>query len=473
METRRKLLYNLFKFSDSVILLFSLALTYYLIHLPAVFPFGQLLLFKVRILDVLVTSGLAYCWYLIYSACRLYTSRRFENWIREFLDILRAVSLGVLIVLVVDFVLHIFNLPLNFFITFWGVTIIITSGFRVLLRSFLKRVRRRGINLRNVIIVGTNAQAIDVAKKIKENQEMGYRFKGFIDTRSYGAQSGVILLGTPDDLPAILAHDVIDEIIIALPIKSHYEMMQKIVRNAEVQGVSVRHNYQLFETKTAKFITDEFNDFPCLTMTCWPYSEWQFAVKRAIDILVSGTLLIVISPILLLTAVLIKMSSNGPVFFIQRRVGFNKRTFSLLKFRSMVVDAEELQKKLEKDNEMDGAAFKIKNDPRITGIGQFIRKFSIDELPQLINILKGEMSLVGPRPLPIRDYKKFEKDWQRRRCSVLPGLTCTWQISGRNEISFEEWMKLDLEYIDNWTLRKDFHILLKTVPVVLIGKGSS
>jgi lipopolysaccharide/colanic/teichoic acid biosynthesis glycosyltransferase len=172
-------------------------------------------------------------------------------------------------------------------------------------------------------------------------------------------------------------------------------------------------------------------------------------------------------------ALFIKITSPGPVFFVQERIGLNKRRFMLIKFRTMVVDAERKIHELEHLNEVKGPAFKIKNDPRITRIGRFLRKASIDELPQLINVLKGDMSLVGPRPLPIRDYNGFDEDWHRRRFSVQPGITCLWQCNGRSNVSFDRWMQLDMEYIDNWSLWLDFKILAMTIPAVLRGSGAA
>ena len=192
--------------------------------------------------------------------------------------------------------------------------------------------------------------------------------------------------------------------------------------------------------------------------------------------MVSALAIIILSPVMVLTALLVKLTAPGPIFFVQKRLGRNKRMFEIFKFRTMVVDAEKRLKDLEDQNEADGAVFKIKNDPRITPIGRFLRKTSIDELPQLFNVLKGDMSLVGPRPLQVRDYELFEtfcQDWQRRRFSVRPGITCLWQIKGRSSIPFEKWMELDLQYIRTWSLWLDLEILAKTVPAVLRGSGAA
>jgi exopolysaccharide biosynthesis polyprenyl glycosylphosphotransferase len=200
---------------------------------------------------------------------------------------------------------------------------------------------------------------------------------------------------------------------------------------------------------------------------------WPVVFKRAVDIVVSAILILLLLPLLALTAIAIRLTSKGPAMFVQKRLGLNKRHFGIYKFRTMVIDAEKRQKEIEHLNEVSGPVFKIKNDPRITPLGRLLRKTSIDELPQLFNVLKGDMSLVGPRPLPIRDYQGFNEDWQRRRFSVRPGITCLWQIGGRSSISFEKWMELDLQYIDKWSLALDLEILVKTIPAVLRGSGAA
>lgn len=195
-----------------------------------------------------------------------------------------------------------------------------------------------------------------------------------------------------------------------------------------------------------------------------PYKHW-------FDILFSILFIIILSPLFLMIALLIKITSRGPVFFVHKRIGYNKRIFNMIKFRTMIKEAEEMQEKLEELNEADGPVFKIANDPRITPVGKWLRKMSLDELPQLLNVLSGDMSLVGPRPLPLRDVYKIDQRWQKRRFSVLPGLTCFWQISRRYDMPFDEWARLDLYYIDHWSLWLDLKIILKTIPAVLKAKG--
>jgi exopolysaccharide biosynthesis polyprenyl glycosylphosphotransferase len=198
----------------------------------------------------------------------------------------------------------------------------------------------------------------------------------------------------------------------------------------------------------------------------------QSAFKRLFDIVASFSALVLLSPLLLVFGAIIRFTSRGPVLFRQQRVGRHAKAFHMLKFRSMVVNAEELKAKLMAQNEQSGPVFKMKRDPRITRVGRFIRKYSIDELPQLLNVLRGEMSIVGPRPAVPSEVARYDA-WQRRRLSVRPGLTCVWQVSGRNEISFEEWMYLDMQYIDHWSFAQDFQLILKTLPVVVTGRGAS
>jgi len=204
-----------------------------------------------------------------------------------------------------------------------------------------------------------------------------------------------------------------------------------------------------------------------------PPVTWRTEIKRMLDIVVAASLLLLVSPLLAFVALAIRFDSEGSVFFVQGRVGFNKRRFRMIKFRTMCVDAEARMQEVEHLNEKTGPIFKISNDPRITRVGKWLRKTSIDELPQLINVLLGDMSIVGPRPLSVRDALRMEVAWQKRRFSVKPGLTCLWQVSGRSNLSFEQWMELDLEYIDRWSLGLDGLILLRTIPAILLARGAS
>jgi len=286
-------------------------------------------------------------------------------------------------------------------------------------------------------------------------------------------KTGFRRVSSLEQFPDFLRQYVVDEVLLCLPMSSFYQRASAIVGQCEEQGIIVRFLSDLFNLRQAKSKTDQFEGEYLITLYTATIDGWQAIVKRTSDIVLSLLLILLLSPLFLIVALLIKATSPGPVSFLQERLGLNKRRFRICKFRTMDPDAEMNQAALEDFNEVDGPAFKIKDDPRITPIGRFLRKTSIDELPQLINVLKGDMSLVGPRPLPVRDYEGFDQDWHRRRFSVRPGITCLWQVGGRSNISFDRWMELDMEYIDNWSLGLDLKILAKTIPAVLRGAGAA
>jgi exopolysaccharide biosynthesis polyprenyl glycosylphosphotransferase len=284
--------------------------------------------------------------------------------------------------------------------------------------------------------------------------------------------AGVPWVGNFEDLRQIIDRQVVDEVAIALPIKSHYLQIKTAIAHLEEQGVVVHLLSDFFTHQLARIVSQDFQGMPLLSLHSAPAVCWRTEVKRMIDVLGAVALLIISAPLLAAIAIAIRLDSRGPVFFTQERVGYNKRRFRMIKFRTMVVDAEARLKEIEHLNEKEGPIFKIRQDPRITRVGRILRKFSLDELPQLLNVLLGDMSLVGPRPLSTRDASKLEESWQKRRFSVRPGMTCLWQISGRSNLSFEEWVALDLKYIDSWSLQLDWLILLKTIPAVLTARGA-
>jgi exopolysaccharide biosynthesis polyprenyl glycosylphosphotransferase len=279
--------------------------------------------------------------------------------------------------------------------------------------------------------------------------------------------SGVIA-----ELETVLAQEPVDEVFITLPRDQYGYLIDVIVRHCEEQGIIVRLRTDMFQLKIARMQVDELDGMPLVTIRSGPSDGWQLMVKRLLDIFASSVLLVALAPIFGLVALLIKLDSPGPVLFRQDRVGLHKRRFSLFKFRTMVQGAEHQQLLLESRNQANGPVFKIKDDPRITRVGQFLRHYSIDELPQLFNVLKGDMSLVGPRPLPVRDIERIDTHWHKRRLSMKPGVTCLWQVNGRSNVNFDRWVRMDLEYIDNWSLGLDLKILVKTIPAVLKGSGA-
>ena len=254
---------------------------------------------------------------------------------------------------------------------------------------------------------------------------------------------------------------------------TNFEQVEYVIRACELEGVEVWLVADFFSTQISRTSLDELLGRPLLIFRTTPEASWRIVVKQVMDLLGAAVFLLCFSWVFLLIALLLKCTSPGPILFRQQRSGLNGRPFTIFKFRTMVTNAEQFKHELSAMNEMTGPVFKVTNDPRITPTGKFLRKWSLDELPQIFNVLRGEMSLVGPRPLPIYEVEQFASTAQRRRLSMKPGLTCLWQISGRNKIkSFDEWVQLDLRYIDNWSLMLDLEILLKTIPIVLLGFGA-
>jgi exopolysaccharide biosynthesis polyprenyl glycosylphosphotransferase len=270
-----------------------------------------------------------------------------------------------------------------------------------------------------------------------------------------------------------LLHDRAANGVILSARHTYFEQVEKVIELCELEGVEVWLLADFFKTRVSQTSVDDFLGRPTVVFRSAPEASWQGVAKQTLDFVGALVLLLLASPVFLLAALAVKLTSSGPVLFRQQRSGLNGRPFTMLKFRTMVTDAEQLKAELASFNEMDGPVFKVTNDPRVTPVGRFLRKWSVDELPQLWNVLRFEMSLVGPRPLPVDEVRRINDPAHRRRLSVKPGLTCLWQISGRNEVSsFKEWVRLDLEYIDNWSLWLDLKILLKTIPVVLTGAGA-
>jgi exopolysaccharide biosynthesis polyprenyl glycosylphosphotransferase len=346
---------------------------------------------------------------------------------------------------------------------------------RLLLRSLLKWVRKRGRNLRYVLLVGATERSLELAQKLESRLDLGYRIAGFasdgVPESPAFAESGYRVVCGLGDVREFLRHHVVDEVMITLPEWSSFTAILEIEAVCDEQGVIVRRLAQATESSYRH--VNQVEGEVLLRNGKDSLDSWGATLKRCFDVVGASILLVCFSPVLIAAAVAIKMTSGSPILFTQERVGLHKRTFRIYKFRTMVPDAEKRQAELAAQNEVSGPVFKIRKDPRITRVGNFLRKTSIDEVPQLLNVIKGDMSLVGPRPLPLRDYAGFSEDSHRRRLSVRPGITCSWQIEGRNSIPFDQWMRLDLQYIDKWSFWLDVRILLKTVPAVLKGSGAA
>jgi len=431
---------------------------------------------RVKVGNFVIFLGLIILWHALFSMCGLYASRRLSGRLAEVADIVKATSLGSLCLAGASLLFHIRMATLAFVVVFWGLSTLMLVCSRLMMRAVLVQTRLHGRNLRFMLIVGSNARAVQFADKINASPELGYRVIGFADQHWEGigqvSQRGYSIACDLESLPDFLRKSVVDEVVIALPIRSFHDDASRIAALCEQQGILSRVLTNIFNLKMAHSHAEDLEGDSWITHHNGVSEGWPLVVKRIVDFVVALVVVVAILPVMLVVALLIRISSPGPVLFAQKRVGHNKRKFTMYKFRTMVIDAEKQMEQLQHLNEVSGPVFKIKNDPRITPIGRLLRKTSLDELPQLFSVLKGDMSLVGPRPLPIRDYEGFNEDWQRRRFSVKPGITCLWQVQGRSSISFEKWMELDLQYIDKWSLWLDLQILLQTIPAVLKGSGA-
>lgn len=479
IRLRHKLLIQMFRVFDQLVLATTAICIIY--FRPEILLRGgsHNLSATIRIDDAIGGLILAVGWIGIFDYFIRYHSDRLVALNTQLKNLLKATSLASFWLMIVGAVFSVksFNLP-NILIFFVAVTSIgIVS--RLFLHVLLLSARRSGYNYRYLLVVGANDRACQIAHRIEGKPELGYKIVGFVaespeimDAWENPNHPDWKISGPLENLRTILTQERVDEIIVCLPMDARFSDIALIVRNARDLGIVVRLMPEFADGSLLRNLhVEEFEDEHVVTL----FREQllvQLLVKRLIDAALSLVILIILLPAMAAVALLIKLTSPGPVLFVQNRVGMNQRQFRLYKFRSMVADAEDRKLDLEALNERDGPVFKINDDPRATRIGRFIRRTSIDELPQLFNVLRGEMSLVGPRPPLPEEVKRYE--WLfRKRLSVKPGITCIWQISGRNEVSFDKWMEMDHEYVENWSLWLDLKILLKTIPAVLLLRGAS
>jgi exopolysaccharide biosynthesis polyprenyl glycosylphosphotransferase len=473
---RRKVLLNVLKVFDLflVMTMFLLA-TYIALPHKSALSLEEFLSMRVRVGNFVLFTVLLLAWHLTYAAFGLYSSRRMLSSFADIRDLTKACVVGTVLIGLTGIIFRVSMFSSKFLIAFWIVASAASIASRLLIRVALQTARKHGRNLRNIVIIGTGARASQFASLIESKPELGYRILGFVDEPWGGLEefrgSGYSICDF-DGLEELLRSNVVDEVVIALPIRTLLARAQRVTAACELQGIKVRVFSDLFDPRIANAHSDDLLGGLIMGHCAGLDEGWGADVKRMFDIVVASALLLLFLPLLLVITALIKLSGPGPVLFTQNRVGLGKRRFKMYKFRTMVVGAEQQLRQLEHLNELSGPVFKVKDDPRVTSLGRLLRKSSLDELPQLINILRGEMSLVGPRPLPVRDYEGFSQDWQRRRFSVRPGLTCLWQIAGRSAIPFETWMQLDLQYIDRWSFWLDLQILMRTIPAVLRGFGA-
>lgn len=359
---------------------------------------------------------------------------------------------------------------------FWITAIAVEIAGRSLITLTARYLSRRAAAKENLIIVGSGRLSSRLFAEIQARGLLQYRVLGFVDSPGAHEIAPEIrgrILGSLEDLESLLAQNPVDLVLVSLPVRSCFTEIQHAISVCERVGVEVQIDLSdFFSLSLAKPMFEHANEFPAMRLTLVT-EDYRIVVKRLFDFCAAASGLLVLAPVLLVCAALVKWSGPGPVLFAQQRYGYNRRLFRMYKFRTMVANAESLQASLESLNEAQGPVFKIRQDPRVTPIGRILRKTSLDELPQLLNVLKGDMSIVGPRPLATRDVLRFSEARLMRRFSVRPGITCLWQVNGRSDIDFDTWVQMDLAYIDNWSLALDARILLKTLPAVISGSGAA
>jgi exopolysaccharide biosynthesis polyprenyl glycosylphosphotransferase len=412
-------------------------------------------------------------WSIAFYLIGLYRFWRGQGFWKEIWQIFKAVSLSSLLLGFAVFALKYQFVSRLFILLFASLDFLSVLAVRTCIRRLILFSNNKIERFRIILIVGTEERAVSLAQNIEKNEDLGLKILGFLSTGNGSPPqriNGYPVLGMAKDLPQLLEREVVDEVIFAIS-QEELKRMEDLFLLCEERGITARLAMNFFPHVIAKTHLEELDGVPLLTFTTTPKNELLLLFRRVLDFSGSLFLLLIFSPVFLLITLAIRLDSPGPAVYRQIRCGLNGRKFILYKFRSMMQGAEVQKGGLASFNIMDGPVFKMRNDPRVTRVGRFLRRTSLDELPQLMNVLRGEMSFVGPRPLPAEEVIRFE-GWQRRRLSMKPGITGLWQASGRNRIDFGQWMKLDLEYIDNWSLWLDFKILLKTVLAVLQGKGA-
>jgi exopolysaccharide biosynthesis polyprenyl glycosylphosphotransferase len=431
--------------------------------------FGDFLALRLTVKNLLLLLAFAAVWRVICMMVGLYRWNLVRRRRQEAARVLLASALGGAVALVFA-AISVTGAFQVITVLSWMVG---TAAAMLLARRFLHGLTDVDADTRrNVLIMGTGPRALLLGHELTEGS--GNRIVGYLDAKSASASSelGDLYLGDLQDLERVVLQHAVDEVYVALPMRSHYAEIETALRVCERTGVRAKWLADIFDSARGRRRYEVSERFSVISIT-GEAEHHHLLLKRLVDVIGAAVGLVVLFPILTCAALAIKLSSRGPLLFAQDRLGLYRRRFRMYKLRTMVQNAERLQDTLEHLNEASGPVFKIKHDPRVTAVGRLLRRTSIDEIPQLVNVLRGEMSLVGPRPLPLRDVGRFTEAALVRRFSVRPGLTGLWQINGRSELSFERWMELDMQYIDQWSLGLDLKIMAKTIPAVLRATGAT
>jgi exopolysaccharide biosynthesis polyprenyl glycosylphosphotransferase len=474
MAPRRTALLTLLKLTDLLIVTVCLGLA---ATLGAPEPYAHAwrspLQMEVTVSHVLLAAAYLLLWHVVLNLRGLYRSYRLSPVSRELRDLLATIAIATAPLAVAGSLLGFRAITPQFLVAFVAATVVGLGFGRRLLRVAAGRIRCLGRNLRDVVIVGDGSVALETATRLAQREALGYRVVEVLalepehDDAARAAHATALLAR----LGELLDRKPIDEIFFASSLDQAQPLVSPLIALCEELGVTLRVVAQLAPLDWARASLDALGGQPVLTISSAPPESICLVAKRLIDVAASAVGLVLLAPLFLAIAIAIKLESGGPVLFAQTRVGLNRHRFRMLKFRTMVVDAEESQAALEHLNEAAGPVFKIARDPRITRLGAWLRRLSLDELPQLVNVLIGDMSLVGPRPLPLRDVDRMDVRWHQRRFSVKPGITCSWQVESRQP-EFEQWIRSDIEYIQNWSLGLDLKILARTLPAVIAGNGA-
>jgi len=390
---------------------------------------------------------------LIFRQYGLYNFRKYLDPFDEFFRAIKAVTIGTFLAMAATFIYREFSYSRIVLAYAWLISILLIYSFREWIKGIKGLFLRRELQNRGILIMGEGEAPQKVGKTFQE--------------RGFKTYTGQLL--REESLSNFIKENKIDEVIVTEPIDHQY--LWSIVNQCEATDVDFKLVPDILELRLGEIIVDNRLGIPTITLKSPPLAGINLFVKRILDLFLSTTLLLLLSPLLVITGILIRLDSPGPILYCQPRMGYKKKVFSFLKFRTMVENADKMIEEIKHLSDREGPAFKMKDDPRITRVGKWLRRFSLDELPQLMNVLKGDMSLVGPRPQVLWEAAHYD-EWASRRLKIPPGITGLWQISGRSELSYEEMIKLDLYYLENWSLELDLKILLKTIPAVLTGKGA-
>jgi exopolysaccharide biosynthesis polyprenyl glycosylphosphotransferase len=460
-------LVEVFRFTDAAGALLVLLGELVLLSRPPGAGSGVLSSVTFRPGDVLLLGVFLAWWHTAYVLLGMYGTRRIARRSDELVAV--AVSSALAASILLPYAL--FDgaaFGLDTVLLVWAVcTLLVVASRRLLRRLWATSVRRRA---RQVLIVGSGPRARAFLEELGHGASGG-QVVGHLDAGDPHAALGVPYLGGLDQLETVLMRTAVDAVLIALPIKSCYAEVQRTIEVCERLGVIAEYPADVFRFDRGEPQLDPTGASAVVTLGV-ASDDGRQRVKRALDVAGAALGLVLLAPLFLLIALAVRLSGPGPVLFVQRRCGRNRRVFPMYKFRTMVSNAEALQAELEHLNEAGGPVFKIRRDPRVTPVGRILRRTSLDELPQLLNVMLGDMSLVGPRPLPLRDVHRFSAPASLRRFSVRPGITCLWQVNGRSDLGFEDWVRMDLQYIDRWSLLLDLRILARTLPAVLRGAGA-